>query len=1163
MLPPLLKTRRFLPLFATQSLGALNDNLFKNALAVLALFKAAQGGPEIVAMASAIFIAPYLLFSATAGQIADRGEKSRLIRLTKAWEVLLMVAAAVAFYVGSIPALLAVLFGLGIQATFFSPLKYAILPSHLAEDELVAGNGLIEAGTFLGILAGTIIGGGLILLDDGISIISGLGLVVALAGLAAAWRVPEAAPEQPGLLPDWNIYAATMEVMGQARANRPVWLALLALSWFWTLGAILVAQFPVISKDVLGGGSGLVTLLLAMFAIGIGFGSTLCARLLKGEVTQRYVPFAALGVSLFAWDFAHVCGPVASHLGPLTQDSSRIAALLAVPLMWRALLDLALLAICGGLFSVPLYAMIQERSEPGSRSRMIGANNIANALVIVVGSVITTVLVRAGMSAPWIITLVAWVNFLVVIWMIRVWPRDTLRGFTRMLFELANNMTVHGVEHLAGLEGPVIYACNHVSYIDGALAGCALPGAAQVTFVVNTFIVRKWWAALALSGVDKLLVDPISPYTVRSMVHAVASGQRLMIFPEGRISRSGQLMKIYAGTGMVADRTGAWIVPIHVDGPQWTPLGWLAGKVRLRKFAPFTVTFHKPVRLKVADDLVGRPRREALSRALQGVMERASFESRDIDRTLFQAVLDAKAIFGPKRIAANDITYVPLTYGRLVLGAAVLGRKLAALTRQSLAAPLAPLPEGMDPALYAEINRAIRVGVMLPNASAALVTFMALQAMGRVPALLNVSAGSEAMLDACRAARAKFVISSRTFVAKAKLEAAVARMEGHVTFLWLEDVRDSVTRGDKLRGLLDVRFPSRLPGLHVRPDAACVMLFTSGTTGAPKGVLLSHRNILANWAQAISVVDFHPGDRVLNAMPMFHSFGLTGGTILPLLIGARIFFYPSPLHYRMVPEAIYDFDTTIVFGTDTFLNGWARFAHPYDFHLVRLVFAGAEKLKESTRQLYAERFGVRILEAYGTTETAPALALNSKISNRTGSVGRILPGIEHRLSPVEGSEGGSLVVRGPNVMIGTVNPAQPDVIAAPEDGWYDTGDIGTVDADGFLRIIGRVKRFAKPGGERISLDGCEELALGCWPQARHAVVAVPDARKGEALVLVTTQADATVRALLDYARGRGITEIMVPRVLHVVEKLPLLGSGKVNYPEVSRILAARVSAAAE
>jgi len=328
-------------------------------------------------------------------------------------------------------------------------------------------------------------------------------------------------------------------------------------------------------------------------------------------------------------------------------------------------------------------------------------------------------------------------------------------------------------------------------------------------------------------------------------------------------------------------------------------------------------------------------------------------------------------------------------------------------------------------------------------------------------------------------------------------------------------------------------------------------------------VLLSHRNILANWAQAISVVDFHPGDRVLNAMPMFHSFGLTGGTILPLLIGARIFFYPSPLHYRMVPEAIYDFDTTIVFGTDTFLNGWARFAHPYDFHLVRLVFAGAEKLKESTRQLYAERFGVRILEAYGTTETAPALALNSKISNRTGSVGRILPGIEHRLNPVEGSEGGSLVVRGPNVMIGTVNPAQPDVIAASEDGWYDTGDIGTVDADGFLRIIGRVKRFAKPGGERISLDGCEELALGCWPQARHAVVAVPDARKGEALVLVTTQADATVRALLDYARGRGITEIMVPRVLHVVEKLPLLGSGKVNYPEVSRMLAARVSAAAE
>ncbi len=1146
-LPPLLTTRRFLPLFLSQALGALNDNLFKNALAVLALFKASEGGPEIVAMASGIFILPYLLFSATAGQIADRGEKSRLIRLTKLWEVGLMVLAAVGFLSFNIPALLGVLFGLGMQATFFSPLKYAILPTHLQDHELVAGNGLIEAGTFMGILLGTILGGALILLDTGVEVISALGLAVALAGLVAAWRVPLAAPEQPGLKPQWNIAAATWDVMQLARQNRPIWLAILALSWFWTLGAILIAQFPIISKDVLGGGSALVTILLAMFAIGIGAGSVMCAAILKGEVTVRYVPLAALGISITAWDFAAICAPLAAHV----PEVSSAIGWFAVPLMWRAFFDLTLLAICGGLFSVPLYATIQERSDPGSRSRMIGANNIANAALIVIGALTTTALVRAGVGAPRIISLTAWVNFAVVIWMARVWPRETLRGFTRLYFEIFHRVQVRGLEHLKHLDGPVIYAVNHVSYIDGALVGSCLPMNTQITFVVNAFIVRKWWARAAVSAVDNLLVDPISPYAVRTMIRAVEAGERLMIFPEGRISRSGQLMKIYPGTGMIADKTNAQIVPIHIDGPQWTVLGWLKGLVRLRAFPQFTVVVHPAVRLSVPDALHGRTRREALARELQSVMEQASFASRNIDRSLFRALIDTQTIFGPKRIACNDITYTPVTYGRLIVGAAVLGRKLAAHTRQTLSAPLVPPPHGMAADLYAELNRAIRVGVMLPNASGALVTFMALQAFGRVPALLNVSAGPEVMLDACRAARARFVISSRTFITKAKLEKAVARMEGHVTFIWLEDVRAGITRGDKLRGLLDAKFPERLPGMHTRPDTAAAILYTSGTTGAPKGVLLSHRNILANWAQVISVVDFSPADRVLNAMPMFHSFGLTGGTILPLLIGARVFFYPSPLHYRMVPEAMYDTDSTIIFGTDTFLNGWARFANPYDFHMVRYVFAGAEKLRDSTKALYAERFGVRVMSAYGTTECAPALAATSKSNYRTGAVGRILPGIEHRLEPVENGEGGVLVVRGPNVMIGSIGPAKPDLIETPQDGWYNTGDIVSLDADGFMSIIGRAKRFAKPGGERISLDGCEELAHACWPHAQHAVIAVPDARKGEALVLVTTQPDATARSLLDFARGRGLAEIMVPRNVQVVKAVPLLGSGKVNYPAVA------------
>jgi acyl-[acyl-carrier-protein]-phospholipid O-acyltransferase / long-chain-fatty-acid--[acyl-carrier-protein] ligase len=1154
MSEPLLKTRRFLPLFVTQTLGAFNDNLFKNALAVLALFKAAQGGPEIVAMASGIFIAPYLIFSATAGQIADRGEKSRLIRLTKIWEVLLMLAATAGFLTGSLPGLLAVLFGLGVQATFFSPLKYAILPAHLAEHELIAGNGLIEAGTFVGILIGTILGGALILLDSGLQIVSALGLIMALAGLVAAWRIPEAAPEQPGLKADWNLIAATWGVMKQARRNKPVWQALLALSWFWTLGAILIAQFPVIGKDVIQGGSGVVTLLLTMFALGIGFGSVLCARVLKGEVTVRYVPFAALGISIFAWDFAAQCPSLALHAASFPPDG-RMTALLGTFVLWRVLVDLVLLAVCGGLFSVPLYATIQERSSPGTRSRMIGANNIANALLIVVGSLIMTAMVRAGMSAPRIIAISAWANLLAVLWMVRIWPRETIRGVLRLYFELGHKVRLHGLENLEGLGERVIYIVNHLSYIDGVLLAICMPEAVPITFVSNVFVARKWWIKYPYRLVDMLLVDPMSAMAVRPMIQAVREGKHLMIFPEGRISRTGALMKIYSGTGMLADKTEAQIVPIHIDGPQWTPLGWLKGLVRLRWFTPFTVAIGKPVRLASPEAQYGRKRREALGRQVQAIMEQSNYAARDIDRPMFRALLDATRIFGRDRIACNDITYNPVSYGRLILGAAVLGRKLAKLTQRTLAAPFAPPPEGMDPGLYAEINRAVRVGVMLPNASGALVTLMALQAFGRVPAMLNVSAGSEAMLDACRAARAKHVVTSRAFIAKAKLEAAVERMERHVTFIWLEDVRAGLTLADKLRGKWDSRFPYRLPGAATRPDVPAAMLFTSGTTGAPKAILLSHRNILANWAQASAVVDFHPGDRVLNAMPMFHSFGLTGGTLLPLLIGACIFFYPSPLHYRMVPEAIYDFDSTIVFGTDTFLNGWARYANDYDFHTVRLVFAGAEKLREATRALYFDRFGIRVMEAYGATETAPALCISSLTNYRRGSVGRVLPGIEARLEKVEDVDGSELWVRGPNVMIGYVHPEAPDVIETPPGGWYDTGDVVTMDAEGFVRIVGRIKRFAKPGGERISLDGCEELVQACWPKTHHAVVAVPDPRKGEALVLVTTQPDATPRTLLDFARARGIGEIMVPRQIRVVDKLPLLGSGKIAYPAIDAMLA--------
>ncbi len=1116
----LLASRRLGPLLVTQTLGAVNDNLFKNALVVLILFRAAHGGGALVALAGGVFILPYVLLSATAGQVADRFEKRRLILLVKAAELALMVLAAAGFLLGSTPALFAVLFGLGVQATFFGPLKYGILPQHLAEHELVAGNGLVEAGTFGGILAGTVAGPLLFGLDHGAALVSAAGLAVAAAGLASAALIRPAPSQAPGLRIGWNLPRETASLLAAARGHRAVWLCILGLSWFWVVGATFLAELPTLVRDALGAAGPMFTLLLAVFSVGVGLGSMACGRLLRGEVSARLVPFAALGLSVFLWDFAHVVGHA--------QGLGSVNAVLHSPRGWRMLADLLLLAASGGLYSVPLYAIIQERSPASHLSRMIAANNVVNAAAMALAAGATALLALAGVAPATILLAAAAANLAVALWIVRILPQETMRGVFRWYFRTFHRLRLSGLENLPAPGTRMVLVVNHQSFLDGCFVAAFLPNAP--TFAVNVHIAKRWWARPFLAAVRHFTIDPVNPFSARAMVHAVREGQNLVIFPEGRITVTGALMKMYEGAGMVADRAGATIVPVRIDGLQFTKFSRMGGVVKRRWFPPLSLTVLPPVAIDVDPALMGRARRRAVGALLQGTMEQCAFATADTGRSLFAALLDARDRFGAGMPVVEDTARAPLSYGRVLLGATVLGRRLAQ-----------EAPQGGQ------------LGVMLPNAAGAVVTFMALQAFGRVPAMLNFSAGAEAMLAACAAAQVQVVLSSRAFVERGKLGPVVARMERQVRFVWLEDVRAQFGLIAKLRGWIDARRARRLPGARLDAGSPAVVLFTSGSEGAPKGVVLSHRNILSNIAQVASVIDFNASDRVFNAMPMFHSFGLTGATLLPLLSGVRTFYYPSPLHYRIVPELIYDTDSTIAFGTDTFLTGWARFAHAYDFYRMRYIFSGAEKVREETRTLYAERFGVRVLEGYGATETSPVLALNTPMHSRPGSAGRLLPGLQHRLDPVEGiAQGGRLVVRGPNVMLGYLRTTAPGVLETLPDGWYDTGDVCTVQ-DGFVTIHARAKRFAKIAGEMVSMPAAEALAASLWPGAAHAVVAIPDARKGEALVLLTTEQDAAVGALLAHAREHGAAEIAVPRTMRVVEALPLLGTGKVDYVTATRV----------
>jgi len=559
----------------------------------------------------------------------------------------------------------------------------------------------------------------------------------------------------------------------------------------------------------------------------------------------------------------------------------------------------------------------------------------------------------------------------------------------------------------------------------------------------------------------------------------------------------------------------------------------LAGKVRLRWFPRIRIRVLPPRALITPDDLHGRARRAALRRALGDAMVTSMFAAAPIDTTLFAALMEARRVHGGRHVIADDLELRPLTYNGLITASYALGAVLAQRTRSGE-----------------------HVGVLLPTSRAALVTFFALQAERRVPALLNFSTGPTAAQAACRAAEISLVVTARRFVEKARLEGLIAALASQATIVYLEDLGGQIGVAGRLAALARTAMTTPQHTASHAHDPA-VVLFTSGSEGTPKGVVLSHRNLLANRHQLASVVDISPKDVVLNALPVFHSFGLTGGLLLPLLSGVRTFYYPSPLHYRTVPEIAYGINATILFGTDTFLAGYARAADAYDFYSVRYVFAGAERVKADTRRVWFEKFGIRILEGYGATETAPALAVNTPMHFKSGTVGRFLPGIEFRVQPVDGIvEGGRLFVRGPNVMLGYLRAERPGVLEPTDEGWYDTGDIVAIDPDGYVMIKDRAKRFAKVAGEMVPLRAVEDFVTAVWPEALHAVVAVPDAKRGEQLVLVTDYAAASRTALATAARAAGLPELFLPRSIAHVASVPLLGTGKIDYVSVTQLASA-------
>jgi acyl-[acyl-carrier-protein]-phospholipid O-acyltransferase / long-chain-fatty-acid--[acyl-carrier-protein] ligase len=842
----------------------------------------------------------------------------------------------------------------------------------------------------------------------------------------------------------------------------------------------------------------------------------------------------AVLIGLFALDL----GWTASALMPAANQMG-IAAYFNSPYSLHIAVDLAGLAIAGGLFIVPVFTAIQVWAGTDRRARVIAAVNVLNAAFMVLGALLLAVLQKLEFSTPVLFALLGAANLLVAVAIGFTMPASWLNDFLSIVFRAFFRLEVKGLENIDKAGHNAIIALNHVSFLDAPLAVSILPK--RPVFAIDVGMSQRWWIQPFLKFVRTMALDPLKPFSLRAIINAVKDGNMLVIFPEGRITVTGSLMKVYDGAGMIADKADAMVVPVRIEGPESTIFSRLTdNQVRRRWFPKITVTILEPVKLTVDPEIKGRKRRQAAGAALYTIMSNLMYQTTPTDRTLVEALIAAAKDHGPDWPATEDPVSGQLTYKKLLIGISVLGRKLM---------PLAAAGKAL--------------GVMLPTSNGAVVTMLAVSSAGRVPAMINFSAGAANILGACRAAEVDTILTSRVFVEKGRLDHTVAELQKQVRIVYLEDIRKTVSKFDKIRGLLSWKKPL----VARKPDDWAVILFTSGTEGLPKGVVLSHHNMLTNVAQVAARIDFGREDRLFNALPVFHSFGFMGGVVLPLISGVPIYLYPSPLHYRTVPELIYGWCATAMFGTDTFLNGYARMANPYDFRSLRYVLAGAEPVKASTRQIYLEKFGLRILEGYGLTETSPVLALNTPMFNKFGSVGRLLPGMEARLEKVEGvDEGGRLFVRGPNVMLGYLRASNPGVLEPPPEGWHDSGDIVTIDDQGFITIKGRAKRFAKVGGEMVSLAAVEMLAAELWPNSVTAVSAVPDARKGERLIMVTDKHGATRADFMAYARSKHAAELMFPAEVIVLDKLPLLGSGKVDQLAVDKFVreqAAAKAAAAE
>ena len=1101
----ILKNGGWRAFLATQFLGAFNDSVYQTIVAL----HVGNANPAYVPLVPAVFTLPSLLFSGYSGHLADAVSKRKVLIAVKIFEIAIMLFGLWTLLSGWTEGMIGVVFLMGLHAAIFSPAKYGIVPEILGDRDLSRGNALLEMSTFVSIVLGIAGGGALFALWRGTPWRMGLvTLAVSLIGVTCSLgitRVPASGATQRFR---WNPFAEIGASTRHILADRPLWLAVLGISYFWFAGVLLKTDLQYFGLEVLRTNDNGVAILWAFLAIGIGVGNLLAGRLSGDKVELGLAPLGALLMALFS-----IATVVVRHSFALATAS------------------VVMVALASGLFVVPLYAYVQQRSDSQEKGRVVAANNFYQTIgMLVAAGLMSLCRTTLHLRADHILLGFGLSLILVAAYIMTVVPDYLVRFILWLLTHSIFRIRIEGAENVP-FRGPALLVANHMSHVDGFLIG------ACVQRFIRFMVWKPYYELRSLNWFFRLTnaipVGAGGPREVAESLRAarqqLAEGHVVCIFAEGAISRTGNLLPFKSGLERIARAAGCPVIPVHLDRVWGSIFSFQGGKFfwKWPKRIPYpvTVSFGAPLAATASAHQVRQAIQELSADAAAHRATRADTLSR-------RFLKSARSNWG--HFAMADSTGRQLTYGEAATGAALFGAALASETREGE-----------------------MVGLLLPSTVAGALVNLGLTLRGRIPVNLNFTAGREAMAGAIEQCQIRLIVTSRLFLKKLNLE----QMEG-VAYLFVEDLIREATVLDKARAWLAARFFAR--GGSARPNDTATVIFSSGSTGAPKGVVLSHYNVIAN-IEAVGQLFWIGGrDRIVGVLPFFHSFGFTITVWFPVISGCGVVYHPNPTDAGAIGELVAKYRGTLLLTTPTFCATYTRKCTREQFASLRYVLVGAEKLRESVAAAFREKFGVELLEGYGCTEMSPVVAVNvptyeagrdTQIGNKPGTVGQPLPGVAVRIvdpgtfAPLAANTEGLLLVKGANRMAGYLSNGHLPAPADPfRDGWYVTGDIALVDDEGFLKITDRLSRFSKIGGEMAPHLKVEEAVLAAMGDGRCAVTGVPDEQRGERLVVLYVNPAVTPAELWQRLNASPLPRLWVPKRdnIYAIEALPELATGKLD-----------------